>query len=127
MKTHQPWARILKIVGGIAMLLGTLDPLEGSLLILPGSGLVALGMFLSGENRSTMGYWLWAFGLIALGVGVLFGLSALGGVGGTSAYSIWWALLILPYPVGWIMALAGSISAISRYSKSRKQPIQCPQ
>ena len=86
MKTHQPWARILKIVGGIAMLLGTLDPLEGSLLILPGSGLVALGMFLSGENRSTVGYWLWAFGLIALGVGVLFGLSARGGVGGTSAY-----------------------------------------
>ena len=46
------WSRILKVVGGIAMLLGTLDPLEGSLLILPGSGLVALGEFTSAEKTA---------------------------------------------------------------------------
>jgi hypothetical protein len=32
------WPRLLQIVGSIAMLLGAIDPMEGSLLILPGSG-----------------------------------------------------------------------------------------
>ena len=44
MNSRTLWPRILKALGSIAMMLGTLDPLEGSLLILPGSGLVALGM-----------------------------------------------------------------------------------
>ena len=30
------WSRILFTVGGIAMLVGAIDPVEGSLLILPG-------------------------------------------------------------------------------------------
>ena len=51
------------------MLLGTIDPLEGSLLILPGRGLVALGMFLGRKERRTLLYWAWAFILIAVGVG----------------------------------------------------------
>ena len=38
MNARKLWSRILIIVGGIAMLLGAIDPLEGSLLILPGSG-----------------------------------------------------------------------------------------
>ena len=46
MNSRLLWSRILIVVGAVAMLLGTLDPLEGSLLILPGSGLIALGMFL---------------------------------------------------------------------------------
>jgi purine-cytosine permease-like protein len=61
MNTRLLWSRILKVVGGIAMLLGTLDPMEGSLLILPGSGLVALGMFLGGKDRRTVLYWTWVF------------------------------------------------------------------
>jgi hypothetical protein len=44
MNSRRLWSRILKVVGGTVMLVGTLDPLEGSLLILPGSGLVALGV-----------------------------------------------------------------------------------
>ena len=43
MNSRRLWSRILKVGGGIAMLLGTVDPLEGSPLILLGSGLVALG------------------------------------------------------------------------------------
>ena len=42
MNSRMLWSRILKVAGGIAILVGTLDPLEGSLLILPGSGMVAL-------------------------------------------------------------------------------------
>jgi hypothetical protein len=65
MNTRTLWSRILKVVGGIAMVLGTLDPMEGSLLILPGSGLVALGMYLGSKERRTVLYWTWAFILIA--------------------------------------------------------------
>jgi cystathionine beta-lyase family protein involved in aluminum resistance len=115
-------SRILKVVGGLAMLLGTLDPLEGSLLILAGSGLVALGVYLSGKDRRTVLYWVCAFVLIAVGVGALFALSAVGGIGGESGRSMWWGLLILPYPVGWLMALAGAFIALVRWFKGRGQP-----
>ena len=43
MNTRSIWSRILVLVGSIAMLVGALDPMEGSVVILPGSGLVALG------------------------------------------------------------------------------------
>ncbi len=115
------WSRILKVVGGVAMLLGSLDPLEGSMLILPGSGLVALGVYLSGKDRRTVLYWTWAFILIAVGVGALFGLSAVGGFGGESGRSMWWGLLMLPYPVGWLMALVGVVITLVRFLKGRRQ------
>ncbi len=64
------------VVGLAAMLLGAFDPLEGSMLILPGSGLVALGALL-GRNpqRRLLGT---AFVLTAVGIGAMFGLSAVG-------------------------------------------------
>src|SRR5262245_36938510 len=34
-------------------------------------------------------------------------LSAIGGVGGNSGHSVWWALLLLPYLVGWSIDLWG--------------------
>jgi hypothetical protein len=51
MNARKLWSRILVIVGGIGMLLGAIDPLEGSLLILPSSGMVALGMFVGKGQR----------------------------------------------------------------------------
>jgi len=121
MNARMLWSRILAVVGGIAMLLGTLDPLEGSLLILPGSGMVALGVFLGRKDHRTILYWAWAFILIAAGVGVMFALSAVGGIGGKSGHSMWWGLLMLPYPVGWLMALAGAVIALVRFFKGRRQ------
>jgi len=115
MNARTLWSRILTIVGGLAMLLGTLDPLEGSMLILPGSGLVALGMFLGRKERRTILYWTWVFLLIGVGVGAMFVLSAFGGIGGKSGHSMWWGILILPYPAGWFMALAGAVSALVRF------------
>jgi hypothetical protein len=47
MNTPKLWSSILVIVGSIAMLVGALDPMEGWLVILPGSGLVTPGTFLS--------------------------------------------------------------------------------
>ena len=107
MNVTNPWARFLLISGYLTMLVGAIDPMEGSLLILPGSGLVALGTYFSDEQRSLFSYQLWAFILILIGVGVLFGTSMLGGIGGDSGYSGWWALLILPYPIGWSMGIWG--------------------
>jgi len=52
--------------------------------------------------------------LIAVGVGALFGLSALGGVGGRSGHSMWWLLTVLPYPVGWVMGLVGVLALVGR-------------
>ena len=124
MKARAAWSRILLSVGGIAMLLGTVDPLEGSLLILPGSGLVALGMRLGKKPRRTLLYWTWAFILIAVGVSAMFALSAIGGIGGKSGHSMWWGILMLPYPVGWLMALAGGIGGLVRFFKTRGQRAQ---
>ena len=101
------------------MMLGTLDPMEGSVLILPGSGLVALGMFLGGKDHKTVLYWTWVFILIAVGVGAMFALSAVGGIGGKSGHSIWWGVLILPYPAGWLMALAGGVAGLVRRFKAK--------
>lgn len=115
--------RTLQVVGYLAMMVGTLDPLEGSLLILPGSGFVALGSHLSGNNRRTVRYWIWTFALIAVGVSALFGLSAIGGIGGTSGHSMWWALLMVPYPVGWVMALAGGVAGLVRMFTGHAQRV----
>jgi hypothetical protein len=121
MNARTLWSRILIAVGGLAMLVGTLDPLEGSLLILPGSALVALGVFLGGKARPTVLYWVCAFLLIAVGVAALFGLSAVGGIGGKSGRSMWWGVLLLPYPAGWLMALAGAVVALVRYFKDKRR------
>ena len=60
-------SRILIIAGSIAMVVGAIDPLEGSLIILPGSGLVALGTFLGQSERRLIGYRLAALGVLTIG------------------------------------------------------------
>ncbi len=104
------WSVVLITVGLLAMLIGAIDPLEGSFIILPGSGMVALGVFL--EQSRYRALLSCAFALIAFGVGAMFVLSAMGGIGGTSGHSMWWGLLILPYPLGWIIGLVGAVLAL---------------
>jgi len=101
------WSRILIIVGSIAMVVGALDPMEGSVVILPGSGLVALGTFFNPSDRRWIGYRVLVFILIGIGVGAMFWLTSVGGFGGHSKYSMWWGLLILPYLIGWSMGIWG--------------------
>jgi hypothetical protein len=107
MDTRIVYSRILLVGGGLAMLVGAVDPMEGSLLILPGSGLVALGTYLGQAERRLIAFRAWVFILIAIGVGALFGLSAVGGIGGRSGHSVWWGLLILPYLIGWTAGIWG--------------------
>src|SRR5664280_1634828 len=105
--TRSLWSRILIVLGSLGMLLGAIDPMEGSLIILPGSLLVALGTFLGQCERRLIAYRVWVFILIAIGVGAVWGLTMVGGVGGTSGHSMWWGVLILPYLIGWSMGIWG--------------------
>jgi hypothetical protein len=107
MPTHWRWSRILVVVGLVAILVGAIDPLEGSIVILPGAGLLAFAAWLGHSQHRR--FLCWAFALVAVGVAVLWGLSAVGGLGGSTGRSMWWAILLLPYPVGWVMALVGAI------------------
>ncbi|MBU6324494.1 MAG: hypothetical protein KJS92_03320 [Bacteroidetes bacterium] len=92
---------IIRICGITLLLLGALDPLEGSVLIALGA------IFLAWEAGQTKRkgkrfYYYCATGII-IGVAYLFWISSLGGFGGTASWrSWWWGLGILPYPIGWL-------------------------
>ena len=101
--------RRLVIAGLVLMAVGAVDPLEGAVVILGGSVLVVLGTAFS---RTGYRVPLVALVLIGAGVGALFGLSALGGVGRNTGRSAWWLLLCAPYPVGWILGLIGGTGAL---------------
>jgi hypothetical protein len=112
MNARQFFAQILVIVGLAALLLGALDPLEGCIVILAGSALVYIGARLrKSRYHLLLGA---ALVLVLLGVAAMFVLGRLGGVGGRSQHSIWWLLLILPYPIGWLMALAGTVALVGK-------------
>ena len=102
---NRNWSRRLVIAGLVLMVAGVLDPLEGSVIILGGTALSALGAFLS-HSRYRLP--VTALAMTTVGVGALLGLSAIGGVGGNSGRSFWWLLLCVPYPVGWILGLVGA-------------------
>ena len=101
--------RLLVIVGLVLMVIGIVDPMEGSLVILGGSILVAVGALVSGTRHRLP---ITALVLIAVGVGAMFGMSALGGVGGNTGRSMWWLLLCVPYPIGWILGLIAAASTL---------------
>ena len=97
------WLQAGFILGVVLFLLGTLDPLEGSILILAGSVLLAaVSHFFRDPHHQ---WYRIAAILILLGVLALWILSALGGFGGESDLAYGWGVLILPYPVGWMMLL----------------------
>jgi hypothetical protein len=120
MKTAIIWSRIFVIVGLAGMLLGAVDPLEGSFIILPGVGFVALGALLGQSRHRVLLYW--SFTLVTIGVAAMVMLSHIGGIGGNTGRSMWWAVIVLPYPVGWLLGLAGGILAIVEYFKHHTAP-----
>ena len=56
-------------------------------------------------------------GVVELGV-----LTAFGGIGGSRQHSIWWGLVVLPYPVGWILGLAAVILELTDILKPPVRP-----
>jgi hypothetical protein len=116
------WSRTLVIVGLAGMVIGALDPLEGSLVILPGTGLIAIGALLGRSRHRILLYW--SFALVTVGVATMWGLSALGGIGGDSGRSTWWGLVLSPYPVGWIAGLIGATRILRKGSQGSLPPTE---
>lgn len=112
-------SHVLVIVGGLAMLLGAIDPLEGSVVILAGGVLVLIGTILGRAERRLLSYWITTDALIAVGVGAMFALTAIGGIGGSTGRSIWWGILLLPYGIGWIMGMANLSVRVVRAARQR--------
>jgi hypothetical protein len=117
MNNRMLWSRILSVIGLLGLLIGALDPPEGSLVIVPASALIALSAFLARSRFRRLAYW--GFGLTAIGVGWMFIISALGGFGGETGRSMWWALTLLPYPVGWILCLIAGVRLLIEWNRSR--------
>lgn len=118
MKTETWTPFVLVCIGLIGMIVGASDPLEGSLVILPSCGLVVFGACLGASRFRVLHYW--AIGLISVGVALLFIMSAMGGLGGNTGRSMWWALILLPYPIGWLLGLLAAVLALIEFWK-RKQ------
>ena len=93
------------LVGLLLLLLGAIDPLEGSLFILAGSAMAAAGAHFEHSRRRRL--LACAFGLVAAGVASMIIVSLIGGVGGRSGRSPWWLLLLAPYVLGWAAGVAG--------------------
>lgn len=89
------------------MVVGAVDPMEGSIVILPGAATMAIGAWIGRGERRVTAYRLGVLVLITLGLVALWGLSGAGGFGGDSGRSMWWGMLILPYLVGWSMGIWG--------------------
>ena len=93
-------ALYLKI--GIALvLLGSLDPMEGSLVINVGSIVIAICSWI--QNNRWKWWSLTATSLITIGVVSLWTISSLGGFEPETEW--WWIFAILPYPAGWLATL----------------------
>ena len=107
-----PWSRRLVIIGLVALAVGTLDPLEGSVVILAGIALMAFGARVGRSPERQAFYSALALG--AVGVGLLWAFSAVGGFGGNTGRSTWWALTLLPYPIGWFLAILAAIRLLRR-------------
>lgn len=115
MINHPKVLRTIRIVGIAALLVGALDPMEGSVVITTGAALLAWHAYLM-TNRAKVLY-LMAAAMVAFGVISLWGLSAIGGFGGTSGVSVWWGLLIIPYPSGWLLMMVLLVSNLLNKNK----------
>lgn len=65
MNSHERLSRTLVIAGSTLMLVGAIDPMEGSLFTLPGSGLAAVGSLIGRGEKRHVAYKICVFILIA--------------------------------------------------------------
>ncbi|NVO10853.1 MAG: hypothetical protein HXX16_12880 [Bacteroidales bacterium] len=115
MKEEIKWTRIIYIMGVIALIIGVLDPLEGSVIIVAGSALVALSTYITHDRHWKI--FLLTTVMIVIGVFFMFYFSSFGGFGGNSTLSWWWSTLILPYPIGWLTVI--SLLIVRDFKKKR--------
>lgn len=117
MQPGPDWKKISYNTGIVLFAAGTLDPLEGSVLIIAGSLLIAIVSHLNQNTYRKM--FRNAAILICMGVFFLFYFSSLGGFGGNAKLSWWWATLIIPYPAGWFLVVGFLIK--TRIAKKQPQ------
>ena len=110
--TADRWSKVLFVIGSVAILVGTLDPMESSIVIMAGSAVLLASVVVGKSPRPVVVYWTWTLVLIAVGVGTLFAWSSVGGLGGRTGHSMWWGLTMLPYPIGWFMAVRAIVRSI---------------
>lgn len=100
-------AKMYRLAGILFFLVGTVDPLEGSVLIVFGSFLMTLWAFLVRSPRLDMHKW--ATALMIIGVLSIFILSYMGGIKNDDPWKVIKWLLIVPYPAGWFLTIVGSL------------------
>lgn len=120
MRVHH-WARTLGWIGVVGMMLSVIDPMEGAFIALPFGAVLTAGAFLSQSRYRVPLYW--AFGSMTLGVAVLATLSAIGGIGGKTGHSVWWGLLLVPYPLGWLTALVYGVRLLREPIPSLREKV----
>ncbi len=108
--------KVLSIAGLVMLIVGIIDPLEGSVVIVLGSILAFAGATVGRSAHRRL--LLRAMILIVIGVALMIGISAMGGLGGDTGRSVWWSLLLIPYPVGWVMAVVGSIKLLGEIRRA---------
>ncbi|MDR7328591.1 hypothetical protein [Corynebacterium guangdongense] len=108
MTARMIWVNVLLAVGTLGLVIGTIDPLEGSVLIVAGLILNTLAAWIASSRQR--GLFTWALGVAVLSVGALFGVSFLGGVGGDTGRSLWWLLpIVVPYVLGWGLGVIATV------------------
>lgn len=118
MQRKMNWNKILFRAGVIAHLLGAVDPLEGSVIILSGAFLVFITSWLQHDRFRK--FFLISFILISAGVFLIFLFSWLGGFGGDDSILPWaLTLTILPYPAGWLLNLVVLIIRAVKLKKNK--------
>jgi hypothetical protein len=101
-KSKINWIRIAFIFGVVSLIIGVIDPLEGSVVIALGSMLLTFSTYMQNDPH-WKGY-LAGSVMILTGVSFLFYFSTKGGFG-ESAMSWWLGILVLPYPLGWLLSV----------------------
>jgi hypothetical protein len=104
-------------VGLVGLVVGAIDPLEGSVVILIGSAMVAFGTHLDGSRYRRVA--AWGFALVLIGFSVMLTVTAVGGVGGSTGRSPWWATLVTPFAVGWVLGLVAGVRAHLDHHRDR--------
>ena len=118
MREKTQLTRTLYIIGVYVLILGVIDPLEGSVIILGGNALIVISLFMTNDYQRK--HFLASLIMIAVGVGFMFYLSSLGGFGKEGPLSWWWATLIIPYPAGWLFAIGLLITRMVNKRKEKK-------
>jgi hypothetical protein len=116
MSEKPKWIRYVFIIGVIATIGGAIDPLEGSIAIAAGSILLAISAYFGNDRYFRI--FLIAAIFIIISVSAIWYVSSLGGFDPKRDW--WWTVVILPYPIGWL------INIITLIIKAVRKPKQLP-